>query len=151
MAEGEAEVRLVHKQRVQLELLNLVMVTYFRILKDPRRPSLLPVVLTGLAKYVYEHTSSHHTPNTAHTHIHTHTHTHNLIVFNICHVVSSCRYAHLINIELVIDLLDVLRQLVARSTLSFPSVLHCLIAAFETLSGPGQVWFSLVCVVMVAS
>ncbi len=59
-------------------------------------------------------------------------------------MVSSRRYAHLINIELVIDLLDVLRQLVGRSTLSFPSVLHCLIAAFETLSGPGQVQFTLV-------
>jgi nucleolar complex protein 3 len=97
LAEAEATVRVDTQQRVQLELLNLVMVTYVRILKDPRRPVLLPVVLAGLAKY-----------------------------------------AHLINIDMVIDLLEVLRQLIAKGTLELASVLHCLIAAFETLSGPGQ-------------
>ena len=48
------------------------------------------------------------------------------------------RYAHLINVELVVDLLEVLKNLMANKKLTFASSLHCLIAAFETLQGPGQ-------------
>jgi nucleolar complex protein 3 len=50
------------------------------------------------------------------------------------------KFAHLINIGLVVDTLECLRSLVADqgARLSLPSALHCIIAAFETLSGPGQ-------------
>jgi hypothetical protein len=50
------------------------------------------------------------------------------------------KFAHLINIGLVVDTLTCLRTLVSQQQqqLSTSSALHCIIAAFETLSGPGQ-------------
>jgi hypothetical protein len=44
---------------------------------------------------------------------------------------------------LVLDLLEVLRTIVAKQELALAPALHCMIAAFETLSGPGQACFSM--------
>ncbi|XP_076800160.1 nucleolar complex protein 3 homolog [Clavelina lepadiformis] len=49
------------------------------------------------------------------------------------------KFAHLINIDFFNDLLNVLQQLVSSGTLSHRENLHCIYAAFQILSGQGEV------------
>lgn len=87
--------------RCQSETLQLVVLTYFRILKSSESKSkqdLLPVALEGLAKF-----------------------------------------AHLINIDTVVDLLDLLKRLLLEvDTLPLEASLNCVLTAFQTLQGPGR-------------
>lgn len=87
--------------RCQSEMLQSVILTYFRILKSPdskTRQELLPVALEGLAKF-----------------------------------------AHLINIDTVVDLLDILKQLLLQvDRLPLAAALNCVLTAFQTLQGPGR-------------
>lgn len=87
--------------RCQSETLQSVVLTYFRILKNPDskiRKDLLPVALEGLAKFV-----------------------------------------HLINMDTVVDLLDVLKQLLADvGTMPLEASLNCALTAFQALQGPGR-------------
>jgi nucleolar complex protein 3 len=88
--------------RCQSETLQSVILTYFRILKNPdsklSRQELLPAALEGLAKF-----------------------------------------SHLINIDTVVDLLDVLKELLLQvDQLPLEASLNCVLTAFQTLQGPGR-------------
>eukprot|EP01125_Pyxidicula_operculata_P023140 TRINITY_DN983_c0_g1_i1.p1 TRINITY_DN983_c0_g1~~TRINITY_DN983_c0_g1_i1.p1 ORF type:complete len:729 (-),score=216.86 TRINITY_DN983_c0_g1_i1:1377-3563(-) len=48
------------------------------------------------------------------------------------------KFSHLINIELLVDLLSVLREMISRQNLSVLSKLHCAVTAFQTLKEQGQ-------------
>jgi nucleolar complex protein 3 len=49
------------------------------------------------------------------------------------------KFAHLINIDTVVDLLDVLKQLLVHvDNLPLEASLHCVLTAFQTLAGPGR-------------
>eukprot|EP00126_Sphaerothecum_destruens_P010198 Sdes_comp20688_c0_seq1m16223 len=48
------------------------------------------------------------------------------------------RHAHLINVEFFSDLMDTLRNLVSSGALSVKSSLHCILTAFQIVSGQGQ-------------
>jgi nucleolar complex protein 3 len=49
------------------------------------------------------------------------------------------KFAHLINIDTVIDLLEVLKQLLQNvDTFPLEAALNCLLTAFQTLEGPGR-------------
>mmetsp|Transcript_17399 Transcript_17399/g.49076 ORF Transcript_17399/g.49076 Transcript_17399/m.49076 type:complete len:612 (-) Transcript_17399:255-2090(-) len=49
------------------------------------------------------------------------------------------KFAHLINIDTVIDLLDILKKLLADvDTLPLEAALNCILTAFQTLQGPGK-------------
>ena len=49
------------------------------------------------------------------------------------------KFAHLINIETVMDLLAVLKELLANvETLPLDAALNCILTAFQTLQGPGR-------------
>ena len=48
------------------------------------------------------------------------------------------KFAHLINIDTVMDVLAVLRQLLKRENLPLDASLNCILTAFATLHGPGK-------------
>ena len=48
------------------------------------------------------------------------------------------KFAHLINMDTVVDLLDVLKQLLLDENLPLEATLNCVLTAFETLQGPGR-------------
>jgi nucleolar complex protein 3 len=49
------------------------------------------------------------------------------------------KFSHLINIETVVDLLDVLKELLVQvDTLPLEASLNCILTAFQTLQGPGR-------------
>ncbi|KAJ3022733.1 Nucleolar complex protein 3 [Thoreauomyces humboldtii] len=106
--EAEATYDREDVQKRHTETLKFVFLIYFRILKNAPNSPLLPAVLEGLA-----------------------------------------RFAHLINVEFFADLLDVLkkisfdqyRQYIEGSnaaTIDTRSAFHCVIAAFQLLSGQGE-------------
>lgn len=101
LKEGSGTVDKIVLARCQSETLQSVVLTYFRILKNPDakiRKELLPVALEGLAKFV-----------------------------------------HLINIDTVVDLLDVLKELLADvGTMPLEASLNCALTAFQALQGPGR-------------
>ncbi|OXB53669.1 hypothetical protein ASZ78_013386 [Callipepla squamata] len=98
LLEAEASESKEKKLKLHTETLNIVFLTYFRILKRARKSPLLPAVLEGLAKF-----------------------------------------AHLINVEFFDDLLTVLHSLIASDDLSYRESLHCILSAFQILSGQGDV------------
>ncbi|XP_065602227.1 nucleolar complex protein 3 homolog [Cyrtonyx montezumae] len=98
LLEAEASESKEKKLKLHTETLNIVFLTYFRILKRAQKSPLLPAVLEGLAKF-----------------------------------------AHLINVEFFDDLLIVLHSLIASDDLSYRESLHCILSAFQILSGQGDV------------
>eukprot|EP00743_Colponemidia_sp_Colp-15_P008433 GILK01009167.1.p1 GENE.GILK01009167.1~~GILK01009167.1.p1 ORF type:complete len:818 (-),score=179.17 GILK01009167.1:144-2567(-) len=48
------------------------------------------------------------------------------------------RFSHLVNVELVFDLIEAIKGLLAEETLPFSSAVNCVKTAFQTLEGPGQ-------------
>ena len=103
MREGSAEVDKILLARCQSDTLQVVTLTYFRILKseDLNTDSiaeLLPPALEGLAKF-----------------------------------------AHLINMDTVMDLLGVLKILLKKvDSLPLDAALNCVLTSFQTLQGPGR-------------
>lgn len=103
LREGKATVDKIILARSQSDTLQLVTLTYFRVLKSDNLTAshieeLLPPALEGLAKF-----------------------------------------AHLINIDTVMDLLGVLRDLLGKvDTLPVDAALNCILTAFQTLQGPGK-------------
>lgn len=98
LLEAEASESKEKKLKLHTETLNIVFLTYFRILKRAQKSPLLPAVLEGLAKF-----------------------------------------AHLINVEFFDDLLIVLHSLISSDDLSYRESLHCILSAFQILSGQGDV------------
>ncbi|CAI5774738.1 complex 3 homolog [Podarcis lilfordi] len=98
LLEAEASESTEKKLKLHTETLNIVFLTYFRILKKAQKSPLLPAVLEGLAKF-----------------------------------------AHLINLEFFDDLLLVLHSLMVSGVLSHRESLHCILSAFQILSGQGDV------------
>ncbi|TPX66830.1 hypothetical protein SpCBS45565_g04211 [Spizellomyces sp. 'palustris'] len=110
------------------ETLKFVFLTYFRILKNAQASPLLPAVLEGLARYIDEAVVGIHRPVA------------NRPLF---------RFAHLINVEFFSDLLNVLKKISFEqyqqylagdgvSAKDTRSAFHCVIAAFQLLSGQGE-------------
>ncbi|KAI8825104.1 CBF/Mak21 family-domain-containing protein [Fimicolochytrium jonesii] len=108
LKEAEAVYDQDEVQKRHTETLKFVFLIYFRILKNASNSPLLPAVLEGLA-----------------------------------------RFAHLINVEFFADLLEVLKKISyeqyqsyiqgsAASTADTRSAFHCVIAAFQLLSGQGE-------------
>jgi nucleolar complex protein 3 len=101
--EGSSAVDKIVLARCQSETLQVVTLTYFRILKSEDLSTdhiaeLLPPALEGLAKF-----------------------------------------AHLINIDTVTDVLAVLKTLLKRvDDLPLDASLNCILTAFQTLQGPGR-------------
>jgi hypothetical protein len=48
------------------------------------------------------------------------------------------RFAHLINMDLLTNLLELLKELVSKNTLSLSSSLHCIVTAFQTFKLQGE-------------
>jgi nucleolar complex protein 3 len=103
MREGSTSVDKILLARSQSDTLQVVTLTYFRILKSEDLTTdhiaeLLPPALKGLAKF-----------------------------------------AHLINMDTVMDLLAVLKALLRRvDDLPLDAALNCILTAFQTLQGPGR-------------
>ncbi|KAI9009804.1 nucleolar complex-associated protein-domain-containing protein, partial [Gaertneriomyces semiglobifer] len=108
MKEAEATYDKEEVDKRRTETLKFVFLTYFRILKNSPSSTLLPAVLEGLAKF-----------------------------------------AHLINVEFFADLLNVLKKISFEQYQKYldgdntseedaRSAFHCVIAAFQLLSGQGE-------------
>lgn len=103
LREGQATVDKISLARNQSDILQNVVLTYFRVLKSdnleaPSVQRLLPVALEGLAKF-----------------------------------------AHLINIDTVQDLLDIMKVLLKQiNGLPVTAAMNCILTAFSTLQGPGR-------------
>lgn len=103
LREGQATVDKITLARNQSDILQSVVLTYFRVLKSDNLKAqsvqrLLPVALEGLAKF-----------------------------------------AHLINIDTVQDLLDIMKILLKQiDCLPVAAAMNCILTAFSTLQGPGR-------------
>lgn len=98
LKEAEARADPALRARCQAESLQEVTLLYFRVLKQAKKPTLLPAALEGLS-----------------------------------------RVAHLINLDTVIDVLDVLKDLLDPSRhLPLEASLHAVLTALRTLQGPGR-------------
>lgn len=98
LKEAEARADPALRARCQAESLQEMTLLYFRVLKQAKRPTLLPAALEGLS-----------------------------------------RIAHLINLDTVIDVLDVLKDLLDPSRHTpLEASLHAVLTALRTLQGPGR-------------
>lgn len=50
------------------------------------------------------------------------------------------KFSHYINIEVVIDMLEILREFITRADLAPLSKLQCIVAAFQSLKRHGNIW-----------
>ena len=111
LKEGSASVDKVLLARCQSDTLQSVIMTYFRILKS----------------HEYHSSSSVNNANAYG----------NLLL--PAALEGLAKFAHLINIDTVVDLLHVLKQLLLNvDTFPLEAALNCLLTAFQTLEGPGR-------------
>jgi len=98
LREAEARADPELRARCQSESLQEVTILYFRVLKQARKPTLLPAALEGLS-----------------------------------------RVAHLINLDTVVDVLEVLKDMLDPTrNLPLGASLHAVLTALRTLQGPGR-------------
>ena len=113
--EGSASVDKMLLARCQSDTLQAVIMTYFRILKS----------------HEYYHANNNINSNSAAT-----------LRGNLllpAALEGLAKFAHLINIDTVVDLLHVLKQLLLNvDTFPLNAALNCLLTAFQTLEGPGR-------------
>ena len=128
MKEGSTTVDKIVLAQCQSDTLQIVILTYFRILKSISPPSSsVSSTSTSIAappKQVHHHAVQDLLPTA---------------------LEGLAKYAHLINIDTVIDLLGVLRDLLnanssASTSMLLPvdATLNCILTAFQTLQGPGK-------------
>lgn len=103
--------------RTQQLLLELIFKTFFSLLKFAPESDVLPVVLEGWDALwtTGDVRFDRMTPGLA-------------------------KFAHLVNVELVLDLLTCLQDLMDKNVLALESTLHCIIAAFQMLCSQGVYW-----------
>ena len=133
MKEGSTSVDKIVLAQCQSDTLQIVILTYFRILK-----SIAPAS-------TQQQSSDHATPSQQPKQQYNHA-IHDLLPTAL---EGLAKFAHLINIDTVIDLLSVLRDLLNhnshsatdhanRLVLPVDATLNCILTAFQTLQGPGK-------------
>lgn len=122
MLEVKAEENKQTKEQHMTEIMKMVFLIYFRILKRAPRSNLLSITLEGLAKWVeiwFWHQVS--------------------TVLGLHYVSSFCRFAHCINLEYFQDIVNVLDHLLESEPLNVREQLYCVKTVFIILSGQGDV------------
>jgi nucleolar complex protein 3 len=131
LKEGNASLDKALLARSQAESLHLITLAYFRIIKKAAT-----IYQSAVEVQKDNHKTHHHQKYLMKQQHHEQHHIQLLLPVTLQGL---AKFAHLINIDTVVDLLAILKDLLTHvDKLPLDAAFHCILTAFQTLSGPGK-------------